>query len=400
MSLRMKSGLTWIGVATLLAACGGGGGGGGGGGSSSTTPPAMGFVVTALVADTSTVQSEDEATYTDPNLKNPWGIALDPQGYVWVANNVTSTSTIYSGAGVATAPYTGGPLAIDIAKGSDGTADPTGIVYNSSISGNSGSFVLPDGAPASFIYATLGGTIEGWDTASAGSTVIEYDGGASGAVYTGLALGADSTGNFFLYAADFSNGTVDVFDHGFNKITPAGGFTMPTGVPAGFAPYGIQNIAASGGTTQIYVSYAQQNAAKNAAVPGAGAGYVAVFDADGNFIKLLISGGSLNAPWGMALAPSSFGGVGGALLVGNFGDGKINAYNASTGVLTGALVGSSGSPVVISGLWGIAFGNGANGLSTTTLYFTAGANNEADGVYGTVTYGSSSTGGGGGGGGY
>ncbi len=379
----------------LLAACGGGGGSSGsaassGNGTGSSTQ--MSFVVSYLVADNATDQSTYGATYTDSSLINPWGLAFNPQGYAWVANQATSTSTLYDGNGVAQAPYSGGPMAITIAKGSVAIGYPTGIVYNSSLTGGANAFVLSDGTAAEFLYATLGGTIQGWNTGTAGNTVIAYDGGASGAVYTGLAIGTDSSGNYYLYAANFAQGTVDMFDHGFNEVSSADSFT-DSAIPAGYAPYGVQNIPSSTGTTQIYVTYAQQNGAKNAAVTGAGLGYVAVFDADGNLTQTLISGGALDAPWGVALAPSGFGSFGGALLIGNFGNGEINAYNASTGASMGTVTNASGAAVQISGLWGIAFGNGINNEPTGTLFFTAGVNNEAGGVYGRIDYGSSSTGG-------
>lgn len=389
---RMAWGWSSIVVVALSAGCGGGDGMSG-----SSTTQTKGYNASYLVADTAAAQMTYGAAHVDASLTNPWGIAFAPDGFVWVSNQRSSTTTLYDGNGVAYAACTGCPLAIAVSAGTDGRGGPTGVLYNSSISGGSGSFVLPDSEPAQFIYATIGGTIEGWDNASGGTTQIKYDGGAAGAVYTGLALGHDSNGNYFLYAADFGNGTVDVFDQAFNPITAAGGFNTPTGVPAGFVPYGIQNIPAANGTAQIYVAYAQSNTTKTGTVAAAGAGYVAVFDDVGNLIKLLISGGSLNAPWGMALAPANFGTFGGALLVGNFGDGSINAYNSSTGALMGTLTESSGAAVHIPGLWGIAFGNGVNSQPTNTLFFAAGVNSEVDGVYGRIDYGApASTGGGGG----
>lgn len=382
----------------LLAACGGGGGGGGGGsggGAGGSTQKA--FIGSSLVADNATVKSTYRATNTDSNLINPWGLAFNPQGFAWVANQGSSTTTLYDGNGVVQPPYSGGPMAIAIAKGSVAIGDPTGIVYNSSLSTGSNAFVLSDGSAAAFLFDTLGGTIQGWNTGTAGTTVIAYDGGASGAVYTGLAIGADSGGNYMLYAANFAQGTVDVFDHSFNKITPAGSFT-DSAIPAGYVPYGIQNIPSSSGATQIYVTYAQQNSAKNGAVPGAGLGYVAVFDATGVLSSTLISGGALDAPWGVAMAPSGFGSLGGALLVGNFGNGQINAYNPTTGASMGPLTNASGAAIQVPGLWGMAFGNGINNQPATTLFFTAGVNNQADGVYGRIDYGaptgSGTTGGG------
>jgi uncharacterized protein (TIGR03118 family) len=392
--VRVKCGITAVAGLAVLVGCGGGGGDSGGGGGGGTMQQS-GFIDKALVADTSALKGSTNAATSDASLKNPWGIAFGPGLAVWVANQVTSTTTLYDGNGAVQTAYSGAPAAITIAK-----PGPTGTVYNFSISGNSGSFTLPDGAPAQFLYATLSGTIEGWDLATAATTHTAYDGSASGTAYTGLAIGQDGGGNWFLYAADFTNGKVDMLDHGFNLVTPAGAFATPTGVPAGFVPYGIQNIVAGNGAAQIIVTYAQQNAGKSGAVPGAGLGYVAQFDHAGTLLKLLISGGALNAPWGVAIAPTSFGPFGGALLVGNFGDGTINAFNASTGASMGALKSPSGTVLALAGLWGIAFGNGAASQPATTLFYTAGANNQADGIYGRIDYGTVSSGGGGGSGGY
>jgi uncharacterized protein (TIGR03118 family) len=391
--VRVKSVVATTAVLALLAACGGGGGGmssgyGGGGGGGMQQ---MGFIDKALVADTSALQTSTSAATLDANLKNPWGIAFGPGLPVWVANQVTSTTTLYDGNGAVQKAYSGAPAAITVA-----TASPTGAVYNGSI-GGAGAFVVA-GSPAQFIYATLSGTIEGWNLTTAATTKTAYT-APGGTAYTGLAIGQDGTGNnWTLYAADFANGKVDMLDKAFNLVTPAGAFATPAGVPAGYVPYGIQNIASSGSAAaQIAVAYAKQGPA--GAVAGAGNGYVAVFDNMGANGKLLISAGPLNAPWGMALAPNGFGSFGGALLVGNLGDGTINAFNVSTGASMGALKSPSGTTLALSGLWGIAFGNGAASQPTSTLFYTAGANSQADGIYGSIVYGSSSSGGGGGGGG-
>ena len=353
----------------------------------------MGYTVSTLVADTPAVQTTYGAQSVDPSLINPWGIVFNPNGFVWVADNGTSTSTLYDGNGVnQTAVSSEGPTSISVPPGVSGKSAPTGIVVN-----ETADFTVSNGAapsPALFIYATLGGTIEGWamdvDPASA---VVAYDGGATGAKYTGLAIGQDSGGNNFLYAADFSNRTVDVFDKSFNKVTAVGGF-VNAAIPRGFAPFGIQNIPASDGSAQIYVAYAQQGGTGGPSVAGAGLGYVAVFDGDGNLLQNLISQGVLNSPWGMVLAPSNFGSFSGALLVGNFGDGKINAFNATTGTALGSLTLASGQVLQIPGLWGVAFGNGLNGQPTNTLFFAAGVNAGADGVYGRIDVGSASSTGG------
>jgi uncharacterized protein (TIGR03118 family) len=374
-------GIASLSGALLLAACNDNGSSGsspaatyGLSGGGTPLPGVPGYVVNYLVADKASVQTTYKATYVDPALVNPWGICIGG-GPVWVANQGTSTTTLYDGTGVSQR------AAIAIATGSKG-AGPTGIVC---VGGALG-FVLPNGTKASFMYSTLAGTLVGWNSGTGGTSTVVYDGGASGASYTGLAMGADSSSNFYLYAANFSQAKVDMFDKAFNKVTPAGGFVDPA-IPAGYAPYGIQNLPSNGGkTTQIYVTYAQQNAAKTAAVTGAGLGYVAVFDYTGKLISTLISGGALNAPWGMAIADPEFGQYGGNLLIGNFGDGKINVYNYATGDSYGTLKDTSGNPIAISGLWGLSFGNNSNAQPTSTLFFAAGVNNQADGVYGRIDY--------------
>jgi uncharacterized protein (TIGR03118 family) len=368
------------GVLLGLVACGGGGGGYNGMMNSGGMAP-TGFIIQNLVSNRAAVM----ATVNDADLVNPWGIAFNPQGFVWVANNGTSTSTLYDGMGVAQS------LKVAIPAGGTGPAAPTGIVFNSTTD-----FVVSaanlSGASA-FIFAGLDGTISGWSPAvnannasNANQAVTAFDGSASGAVYTGLAIAQDSNGNNFLYAANFATGQVDVFDGTFTKVAASGGFADAS-VPQGFSPFGIQNIPSSSGSAQIFVTYAQPNAATHGSTAGAGLGYVAVFDATGTLIKHLVSGGALNAPWGIAMAPASFGSMSGALLIGNFGDGAINAYDPTTGASMGALMQPGGQPVLISGLWGIAFGNGIDNQPANTLFFSAGVNGEADGVYGRIDFG-------------
>jgi uncharacterized protein (TIGR03118 family) len=326
------------------------------------------------------------AAHKDTNLMNPWGIAFEPAGPVWVANNGTQTSTLYDGTGTAQA------LVVTLANGINGAADPTGIVYN-----GTGSFVVSSGGKsgsAQFIYDGEGGTVSGWSPAVGNTTVIGYDDGAGGAVYKGLAMASTAGGNF-LYAADFHNNKVDVFNGSFQKVAMPGAF-KDANLPAGYAPFGIQNI---GG--KIYVAYAQQKAPDNHdEVDGAGLGLVDVFDTSGNMIggRFIATGGALNAPWGMALAPADFGAFSNDLLIGNFGDGKINAYDINTGAFKGTLSDVSGKAIVIAQLWGIGFGNDAASQPHNTLFFAAGTNGEADGTYGridtrTVTSGTSSSGG-------
>jgi uncharacterized protein (TIGR03118 family) len=201
--------------------------------------------------------------------------------------------------------------------------------------------------------------------------------GANGPLYKGLAISSYAGANY-LYAADFRNNVIDVYNGSFAKATLPGGFRDPA-LPAGYAPFGIQAIR-----DRIYVAYAKQAPSGPDEVKGAGLGIIDVFDTSGVLIKQLVTGGALNAPWGMALAPANFGSFSNDLLVANFGDGKINAYNPSTGKLDGTLSKADGTPIVIDGLWGLAFGNGVNSQPANTLFFTAGPADEAHGLYGRI----------------
>lgn len=285
----------------------------------------------------------------DPNLVNPWGIAFSATSPFWVSDNGSGLSTLYNGAGQAI------PLVVKIPPPAGGTspAAPTGVVFNSTAGFG--------GSP--FIFATEDGTISAW--AGGTAATLEVDNSASGAVYKGLTLG-NNGGSELLYAANFNSGSVDVFNSSFAPVTVPGGFSDP-GIPAGYAPFDIQNI---GG--MLYVTYALQDAQKHDDVAGPGHGFVDVFNTAGVLQGRLISQGALNSPWGLALAPATFGPFGGDLLVGNFGDGEIDAYNPTSGAFLGALTDSMGNPLIDQGLWGLAFGNGSNGFSTNGLYFTAG----------------------------
>jgi uncharacterized protein (TIGR03118 family) len=353
--------------ACVLVACGGGGGGDYNMGNSSTgsTGNGMSYAATNLVSDAS------GTSFTDPNLVNAWGIAFNPQGFVWVADNATSTSTLYDGHGV---PQS---LVVSIPSGQAGSANPTGIVFN----GTTDFVVSQSGVSgaSAFLFVGEAGTVSGWSpNVNRTSAITMVDGAATGTVYKGAAIAAQGSASF-LYAADFHNGKVDVFDSGFHKVAGAGGFTDP-GLPVGYAPFGIQAIG-----SRIYVSFAKQDVQGHDEVGGPGLGVVDVFDTSGNLIKQLISaGGALNAPWGLAMAPANFGPFSNALLVANFGDGKINAFDPTTGALLGTLSRADGSAIVIDGLWGIAFGNGLNDQPTNTLFFAAGPNDEAHGVYGRI----------------
>ncbi len=309
------------------------------------------------------------ADHTDPALINPWGIAFNPTAVVWVANNGTATSTLYDGTGAKI------PLTVAIPPGTRGPANPTGIVYS-----GSADFVVTQAGksgPSRFIFSGEGGTISGWSPAvNATNSVTTYD-AVDGAVYKGLAIGSNGTGNF-IYAADFHNGKVDVFNRTFTKVAMIGDFRDPY-IPTGYAPFGIQNVLGN-----IYVLYAKQDGDAHDEIPGRGLGFVSVFDTNGQFIRRLASRQPLNAPWGIALAPADFGRFSNRLLVGNFGDGTIDAYDLASGAFVGQLQDANGRTLKIDGLWGLSFGNGVQGQATNSLFFTAGANDEANGVYGSI----------------
>ena len=361
----LKAGLSGIVLGAAVASCGGGND------HPMTTPPVVmppvmtsAFATTALVTD-----QASGAAHTDTHLVNAWGLAFNPTAFVWVANNGTSTSTLYDGNGV---PQT---LVVAIPAGTAGDAAPTGIVYN----GTTDFKVTQNGVTGAspFIFVGEAGTVSGWSPGvNRTNAVIAVDTNGT-AVYKGLAIGAFAGANY-LYAADFRNNRIDVYDAGFQKATLPGGFVDPN-LPAGYGPFGIQAIG-----DRVYVAYAQRETSGNDEVKGAGLGVVDVYDMGGTFLHRLAAGGALNAPWGLALAPANFGDFSNAILVGNFGDGKINAYNPSTGAFIGTLSKSDHTPIVIDGLWGIAFGNGVNNQPANTLFYTAGPGDEAHGIYGRI----------------
>ncbi len=376
---------TAAGSATYTLACTGGAYSGTSSATTTVTVNApSGFAKTTLVTDA----VGTSAVSVDPNLVNPWGIAFGPTSPAWVANNHTASSTVYDGNGKLQ-PHAS-PLIVHLPQSAGGgDFDPTGIVFN-----GSADLVVTAGGksgPARFIFDGEGGMIAGWSSAvDLGNAVIMYT-DTGGAIYKGLAIGSNGTASF-LYAADFHNNKIDVFNASFQKQTPTAtsfAFTDPT-LPAGYAPFGIQAIAnGAGGATQIYVAYAKQAPPGNAdETAGAGLGLVNIFDANGALVKhLVVAGGKLNAPWGMALAPANAGTLSNALLVGNFGDGKINAYDPASGAYVGTVVDSTGQPFAVPGLWGIAFGNGTNTQPPNTLFYAAGTNDEANGELGRIDLG-------------
>jgi uncharacterized protein (TIGR03118 family) len=313
------------------------------------------FAQTNLVSNVSGL-----AANFDANLKNPWGMSFSATSPIWVADNDTSKATVYSGTGVPNSS-----LIVTV------PGFPTGTVFNSAGTGN---FLSPaNGVASNFIFATLSGSIDVWNGSNGSTASIVAT--TPNAVYTGLAIGSNSSGNF-LYAANFAGGHIDVFNSSFGTASLPGSFTDPT-LPAGYVPYNIQNL---GG--KLYVQYAQPDPVTHEAAVGAGLGVVDVFDTNGNFLQRLASSGSLNAPWGIAIAPAGFGEFGGDVLVGNFGDGKINAFDPVSGNWLGVLTDSSGNPLVNDGLWAIAFGNSS--ANPNALYFNAGIHDEADGLFGEI----------------
>lgn len=294
------------------------------------------------------------AVTTDPNLVNPWGVSQTATSPFWVSNHDKGNTTLYNGAGTRT------NLVVTIPPASGtGSGVPTGQVP-----GNGANWPLPapNGKAASFIFATEDGTISAWNGSAGTTAVIVVNNSGSGAVYKGIA--SNPTGTPMLYAANFSSGNVDVFDASFNPIAVSAGFKDPT-LPTGFAPFNIENL---GG--KLYVAYAKVSPDKIDDIPGAGNGFVDVFDTSGNLLQRIVSNGPLNAPWGIAIAPPNWGAFGGAMLVGNFGDGKINAFNLTTGATLGTLQDASGNAIVNSGLWAILFGNGKT-ADANTLYIAA-----------------------------
>jgi uncharacterized protein (TIGR03118 family) len=325
------------------------------------------------------------APLRDTDLVNAWGLAASPGtdqapgSPLWVSDNGSDKATLYNNGTATTVSKVG------LTVGVTGAA-PTGQVFNTDTNPND--FVVTDASGHSgralFIFDTENGTIDGWSpgvgaTGPGFSTVTEVarDNGAN-AVYKGLAIAQASDGHTYLYATNFRSGRVEAYDSTFTPVELPGGLFADPKLPTGYGPFGIQEI---GG--ELYVSFAKQDAALHDDVAGQGNGFVDVFTNDGAFVKRLINRGQLNSPWGLALAPNSFGSFGGDLMVGNFGDGSINVYNPNSGARVGDLRQPNGRPIVIDGLWGLRFGNG-NAAKTGELLFSAGPNHESDGLLGKI----------------
>jgi uncharacterized protein (TIGR03118 family) len=311
------------------------------------------------------------AAVTDPNLVNPWGITFSPTGPFWSADNGSGVSDLLDGRGQPV------PLVVTVPSAAPSGSTPTGTVFN----GGPGFAISENGvsAPSRFLFATQDGTIAGWTTlVDPTHALVAVDNSSAGAVYTGLALATGPAGHSLLYAADFSHGTIDVFDQHFQPVVRPGSFEDPN-LPDGYAPFNIQNI-----NNLLVVTYAQQDESGHDDVAGAGHGFIDVYDTGGNLVSRFASGGALNSPWGLALAPADFGPFGGALLVGNNGDGHINAYNPRSGAFLGQLAGDNGAPITIPDLWALTFGNGHAGGDAHTLFFAAGVDYDAHGLFGAL----------------
>jgi uncharacterized protein (TIGR03118 family) len=310
------------------------------------------YIVRNLTSDIT-----DLADYTDPNLKGAWGISESSTSPFWIADAGSGLSTVYKSAGAVQSTV----VTIPPSKAGGTAGSPTGTVFNSTTG-----FAVATGDAAAFIFDTLDGTISGWNhTVNATQAQVMVDNSASGAVYTGLAIGTNGS-NTYLYAANFHSGAIEVYDSTFSPVTLPNAF-QDSNLPAGYAPFNIQNLAGN-----LYVAYALQNTDKSFPVSGAGDGYVDVYSTAGSLMDRLIAGGNLNTPWGLAIASSGFGDYAGDLLVGNFGDGTINVFNPTTGAYMATLNNVDGTPIVIPGLWALQVGNGGSGGDANAVYFTAG----------------------------
>jgi uncharacterized protein (TIGR03118 family) len=318
-------------------------------------PAAAQYKVTNLVSS-----QAGKAKFQDPDLINAWGIAYSPTGPICVTNAGSGLATLYDGKGVKQQPV------ITVPSASKRHGTPTGVVYNGTTD-----FQVSQGAnsgPATYIFDTVDGTISGWNpNVNSNTAIVVVNNSKSGGSYAGLAIGVSNGANY-IYAADHKNNKVDVYDGSFQLVKS---FTDPN-LPAGSAPFNVQTI-----NGMLYVAFSNSKAG----------GAVDVFDMAGNLIKTLTAGKELKGPWGLALAPKNFGPASKALLVGNLNDGRINAFNVTTGQLIGPLTNPTGKIISESGLWGIAFGGGAsqNG-KINQLFFAAGPNSEKAGLFGAITY--------------
>ena len=324
----------------------------------------MGLQQTNLVSN----RAGFSAAHIDSQLVNPWGIANAPGGPFWVTDNESGVATLYDGAGVKD------PLVVTVVGAGGGQAKPTGEVFN----GGSGFAVSQGGrsGAAEYIFVGEDGGISGWNqTVNANHTVVAVNHSGEGATYKGVTIGAWQ-GKRYLYAADFKNGDIEIYDDKFVKQNFPGAFG-DSKLGAGYAPFNVQAIG-----SRVYVAFARREAGGDEEVAGAGLGRVDVFDGGGHLLKRFKRGPFMNAPWGITVAPANWGKFGGDILVGQFGNGTIAAFRSKSGKFHGLIHGTDGNPVAIDGLWGLTFGNGAANSNARTLYFTAGPNDEEDGLFG------------------
>ena len=333
------------------------------------------YVRTDLVSNTAA-----PPVMLDSNVRNAWGLVHGPSTPWWLSNNASGTSTLVN---AATVPVVIPSLVVNIPPppGQVGSGTPTGMVFN----GSPTDFLLAPGKQAIFLWATEDGTIAGWNPGvKASDAVIEVDNSQKpspdrGAVYKGATIG-EIRGQRFIFAANFRSRRIDVFDSAFNQVHVPHWAFHDDDIPRDFAPFNIQGIGPN-----LYVTYAKQDDTQHDDVPGAGLGFVDVFSTQGQLLARLQHGRWLNAPWGVTLAPAYFGEFSHCVLVGNFGDGTIAAFNPVTGRFLGNFLNPDGSTLAIDGLWGLGFGNGGASGPGNTLFFTAGPNDETNGVFGSLT---------------
>ncbi|MDR3702958.1 MAG: TIGR03118 family protein [Candidatus Sulfopaludibacter sp.] len=339
---------------------------------SAATPAGNAYLQHNLVADQPGI-----ADFTDPNLVNPWGIYTSAASPFWVSDAGTGLSTVYSSATSTNGIFSVSALKVTVPPSAKGASPSTATA---GIANATGGFLVQGKVP-NFIFVTADGALSCWASAvNPTQAQLLVDNSSSGAVYFGLAVSATTTNAApMLYAANFKTGGVDVFDTNFKPVTLPGTPFVDPQVPAGYAPFNIWNL---GG--KLYVMWAKQNTNKNFAVPGAGNGAVSIFDLNGVLLQHVATGGPLNAPWGVAIAPATFGAFASDILVGNFGDGTINAFDPKTGAALGALADQNGDPIAISGLWALIVGNGGNGGDPNAIYFSAGTDNQQHGLLGSL----------------
>jgi uncharacterized protein (TIGR03118 family) len=316
---------------------------------------------TNLVSDMAGV-----ANHTDPKLINPWGISFFPGQPFWISDNNSGYSTVYDANGVTQLA----PVLIPGPRGSVAPATPTGTVINTTNGFKVG------GAPSQFLFVGEDGTISGWN--GTGNAILAADHSGAGAVYKGMAILSPGCCGIYLAVANFRSGLIETYNSNFSPVAPPGSFTDP-GLPVGYAPFNIESIG-----NQVFVTYAVQDAAKHDPVNAAGNGIVDIFDLEGNFVERYAQGGSLNSPWGIVQASANFGAFSNNILIGNFGDGTINAFDPATGDPLGQLKDQTGATIVNGSLWALVFCAGGIG-DTNTLYFTAGLAHEGHGLFGAIT---------------